>query len=142
MPADPVQHLHTLAVRVCEREDRFPSPEVVEQLVLDRGGLVLSEEQEQIRLLDDLEADIVRHPAPAMNPRRQAEFLRDLLNGNVVKPAVSQEFYLNVAFPKSAPPVKRSEGAEEGARVPPVVNTPRVNDPEGSPERGRWAWGH
>src|SRR5436853_5299312 len=76
-----------------------------------------------------------------MNPRRQAEILRDLLNGNVVKPAVSQEFYLNVAFPQSAPPVQRSEGAEEGARVPVVVNTPGVNDPEESGERGRRAWG-
>ena len=76
-----------------------------------------------------------------MNPGRQAEIQRDLLNGNVMKPAVSQEFYLNVAFPKSAPPVQRREGTEEGARVPPVVNTPRVNDPEESRERGRRAWG-
>ena len=85
--------------------------------------------------------DILRHPAPAMNHRRQAEIQRDLLNGNVMKPVVSQEFYLNVAFPKSASPVKRSEGAEEGARVPPVVNTPRVNDPEESRDPVRWAWG-
>ena len=46
MPADPVQHLRNLAVRVCEREDGFPSPEVVEQLMLDLGGLVLSEEKQ------------------------------------------------------------------------------------------------
>jgi len=45
MPADPVQHLRILAVRICEREDGFPSPEVVEQLVLDLGGLVLREQQ-------------------------------------------------------------------------------------------------
>jgi len=46
MPADPVQHLRRLAVRIREREDRFPSPEVVEQLVLDLGGLVLCEQQQ------------------------------------------------------------------------------------------------
>jgi len=46
MPADPVQHLRNLAVRIGEREDRFSSPEVVEQLVLDLGGLVLCEQQQ------------------------------------------------------------------------------------------------
>ena len=133
MPADLPEHSRRLPVCIGEGQNRASGAQVLIELVRHLVGLLLSQQQEYVGVVDERFCRCAGNPVLDVHDIGQPEHADFLFHRNWAdRPACADEVHAHLLGSYSALSAYGGEAPQEWPRVPAMVERPGVRNPNRS----------